>query len=204
MAENEPGEQVRSKRLARCTFEGCWKTSERPFADGWADLGAWGPGVPDGMYCPQHAAALEAGLMRVASRRPSPALGGKFWPATSPFPFGFLSVWRQLFASFIIIDLTLSASAMARFARSVHYRLKEGVTPPQKPPDRRSQLTPALAKRKHEGASTLLVRAAPFKRRGLFVAERQCSRRSFLGGCRTPLAPLDRRGSRRKAVPADR
>jgi hypothetical protein len=50
-----------SKRVARrCAFEGCPKTSERPFADGWADLGGWGPGVPDGMYCPEHAAALEA------------------------------------------------------------------------------------------------------------------------------------------------
>jgi hypothetical protein len=56
------GAQVRPRRLVRCAFEGCWKTSERPFTDGWADLAGWGPGVPDGLYCPEHAAALEAVL----------------------------------------------------------------------------------------------------------------------------------------------
>ena len=48
------------KRLWRCAFEGCPKTSEQPFADGWADLAGWGSGVPDGLYCREHADALEA------------------------------------------------------------------------------------------------------------------------------------------------
>lgn len=44
----------------RCTFEGCHRISERPSSSGWAFLTAWGPGIEDGFYCPQHAAALEA------------------------------------------------------------------------------------------------------------------------------------------------
>jgi hypothetical protein len=48
---------------ARCAFKGCPKTSERPFADGWADLAGWGPGVPDGLYCREHTEALEALLV---------------------------------------------------------------------------------------------------------------------------------------------
>jgi hypothetical protein len=48
-----------SVRKAHCAFEGCRKTTEQPFADGWVDLAGWGPGVPDGRYCPEHAAAIE-------------------------------------------------------------------------------------------------------------------------------------------------
>jgi hypothetical protein len=54
MVDNATGGPV------RCAFKGCPKTSERPFADGWADLAGWGPGVPDGLYCREHTAALEA------------------------------------------------------------------------------------------------------------------------------------------------
>jgi hypothetical protein len=28
--------------------------------EGWAQLVAWGPGIPDGIYCPEHARAIEA------------------------------------------------------------------------------------------------------------------------------------------------
>ena len=49
---------ARSLRL-----KGCPKTSERPFASGWADLAGWGPGVPDGLYCREHTEALEALLL---------------------------------------------------------------------------------------------------------------------------------------------
>jgi hypothetical protein len=49
-----------SREPVRCTFAGCPKTSVTPFADRWADLAGWGPGVPDGLYCREHAAAIEA------------------------------------------------------------------------------------------------------------------------------------------------
>jgi hypothetical protein len=42
-----------------CTFHGCTRASEQPFTDGWASLGSWGPGIPDGLYCRAHADALE-------------------------------------------------------------------------------------------------------------------------------------------------
>lgn len=46
-----------------CTFGGCPKSSEQPYTDGWSNLCAWGPGIPDGFYCKPHADALEAMLM---------------------------------------------------------------------------------------------------------------------------------------------
>jgi hypothetical protein len=45
-----------------CAFEDCTATTERPAADGWTYLTDW-PGVKDGLYCPAHAAALEAILI---------------------------------------------------------------------------------------------------------------------------------------------
>jgi hypothetical protein len=42
-----------------CTFQGCRNTSEQPITDGWAILADWGPGIPDGYYCPAHANAIE-------------------------------------------------------------------------------------------------------------------------------------------------
>jgi hypothetical protein len=55
--------------LHRCTFEGCRKTVEYPqnFAlppKGWSYLVDWGPGIQDGLYCKEHADALEAVLMQ--------------------------------------------------------------------------------------------------------------------------------------------
>jgi hypothetical protein len=44
----------------RCSFEGCWRTTWQPYTDGWAGLASWGPGIPDGFYCKQHAAAIDA------------------------------------------------------------------------------------------------------------------------------------------------
>jgi hypothetical protein len=50
----------KAMKLRRFTFEGCPKTSERPFSEGWAELVAWGPGIPDGLYCKEYTAAIEA------------------------------------------------------------------------------------------------------------------------------------------------
>jgi hypothetical protein len=47
-------------RKARCSWEGCWRTSTQPYTDGWAILMSWGPHVKDGLYCKAHADALEA------------------------------------------------------------------------------------------------------------------------------------------------
>jgi hypothetical protein len=49
-----------TRRITRCTFEGCPKTSEQPRLDGWGYLLDWGPGVPDGFYCREHREAIEA------------------------------------------------------------------------------------------------------------------------------------------------
>jgi len=46
-----------------CTFEGCPKISQSPGKDGWTFISKWGPGITDGAYCPEHAAALEAVLV---------------------------------------------------------------------------------------------------------------------------------------------
>jgi hypothetical protein len=45
---------------AKCTWEGCPATTERPALDGWTYLSDYGPGIKDGIYCPAHAAAIEA------------------------------------------------------------------------------------------------------------------------------------------------
>jgi hypothetical protein len=45
----------------KCTYPSCPAETERPGADGWTwfeDLRA--PGLPDGLYCPAHSAAIEA------------------------------------------------------------------------------------------------------------------------------------------------
>jgi hypothetical protein len=45
----------------RCTYPGCATETERPAIDGWTwfqNLKA--PSLPDGLYCPAHAAAIEA------------------------------------------------------------------------------------------------------------------------------------------------
>jgi hypothetical protein len=47
------------KRKIRCSWEGCWRTTARPYSDGWGYLGDWGPAVKDGWYCKAHADALE-------------------------------------------------------------------------------------------------------------------------------------------------
>lgn len=56
----------------RCTFESCWKTTERPGADGWTRLSDYGPGVPDGLYCPEHADAIEAILPDITVEQGGP------------------------------------------------------------------------------------------------------------------------------------
>lgn len=45
---------------ARCTWQGCAATTERPALDGWTYLADRGHGIRDGIYCPAHAAAIEA------------------------------------------------------------------------------------------------------------------------------------------------
>jgi hypothetical protein len=49
--------------IHHCAFEGCLKSTERPFSEGWASLATWGPGVRDGRYCAPHASVLEALLL---------------------------------------------------------------------------------------------------------------------------------------------
>jgi hypothetical protein len=55
--------------LRRCEFEGCNKTSEHPRLQGWSYLTDWGPGVPDGYYCPEHKEAIEAIHHEIAERK---------------------------------------------------------------------------------------------------------------------------------------
>jgi hypothetical protein len=43
----------------RCTWDGCWRHSSRPYGDGWAYLAVWGPPIKDGFYCRPHADAIE-------------------------------------------------------------------------------------------------------------------------------------------------
>jgi hypothetical protein len=43
----------------KCTFRGCRARTFQPYTDGWANLSAWGPGIPDGWYCGPHADAIE-------------------------------------------------------------------------------------------------------------------------------------------------
>jgi hypothetical protein len=47
--------------LRNCTFEGCLKTTENP-TGGWRLFSGWGPDH-DGLYCREHADALEAALL---------------------------------------------------------------------------------------------------------------------------------------------
>jgi hypothetical protein len=49
-----------NERRARCSFEGCWRTSAQPYTDGWVNLSGWGVGIKDGFYCRPHADAIEA------------------------------------------------------------------------------------------------------------------------------------------------
>jgi hypothetical protein len=45
----------------RCTFEGCHRTMERPHTPGWSFFFAgFAPGIKEGLYCPQHVAAIGA------------------------------------------------------------------------------------------------------------------------------------------------
>jgi hypothetical protein len=48
------------KRKIRCSWEGCWRTTARPYSDGWGYLIGWGPPVKDGWHCKAHGDALEA------------------------------------------------------------------------------------------------------------------------------------------------
>jgi hypothetical protein len=50
--------------MTRCSFGDhnelqCRATTEQPTVDGWPYLESWGPGIPDGYYCPAHADAIE-------------------------------------------------------------------------------------------------------------------------------------------------
>lgn len=75
----DDGEQVRPRRLVRCTFEGCPKTSEHPGRDGWGALAGWGSGVSDGLYCLEHVALLEDAVTSARSRQ---GRGGRFSGST--------------------------------------------------------------------------------------------------------------------------
>jgi hypothetical protein len=43
-----------------CAWRDCPATTKAPAADGWTHLSDWGLGIRDGIYCPAHAAAIEA------------------------------------------------------------------------------------------------------------------------------------------------
>jgi hypothetical protein len=45
--------------LWSCSFDGCSAKSNQPTLDGWTQITGW-RGVKSGVYCPNHAAALEA------------------------------------------------------------------------------------------------------------------------------------------------
>ena len=47
------------ERKFRCCGDGCWRTTARPYTDGWSSLSDWGYGIKDGFYCPAHADAIE-------------------------------------------------------------------------------------------------------------------------------------------------
>jgi hypothetical protein len=47
----------------KCSFDGCYARTERPYADGWSSLTNYGPGIRDGFYCREHAAAIERVLL---------------------------------------------------------------------------------------------------------------------------------------------
>ena len=49
-----------SDKKIRCAWDGCWRTTEHPYADGWAYLCSWPPPIRDGYYCQAHADAIEA------------------------------------------------------------------------------------------------------------------------------------------------
>src|SRR5215472_977420 len=50
-----------NERKYRCSFEGCHRsTTQHPYLAGWANLGGWGPGIPEGFYCKPHADAIVA------------------------------------------------------------------------------------------------------------------------------------------------
>jgi hypothetical protein len=49
---------VKSKGI-RCSWEGCWRTTTKPMADGWAYLFEWPAPIKDGYYCREHADAIE-------------------------------------------------------------------------------------------------------------------------------------------------
>jgi hypothetical protein len=46
--------------IKRCTYPGCAAATERPSTDGWTWFQALPSGLPDGLYCPAHSAAIEA------------------------------------------------------------------------------------------------------------------------------------------------
>jgi hypothetical protein len=74
--KSELDERLAKRPSVKCSFENCAKTTRRPSLDGWHSLVGWGPGIPDGWYCPQHAAAIDAVEADIAeiherrSRRP--------------------------------------------------------------------------------------------------------------------------------------
>jgi hypothetical protein len=51
--------EVRPRRIWRCAFEGCHKTSYQPFLDGWVGVASF-RGLADGRYCKAHGAAIRA------------------------------------------------------------------------------------------------------------------------------------------------
>jgi len=65
----------------RCRFEGCGKTTENWLGDGWSSISDWGPGVPDGLYCREHAAALEAALPEIMEEQAKQSTEEKVKPA---------------------------------------------------------------------------------------------------------------------------
>jgi hypothetical protein len=67
----------------QCTYPGCSSATERPAADGWTWFEDLALGLPDGLYCPAHSAAIEAvisegGLNDPDNDRGSPAGVGRF------------------------------------------------------------------------------------------------------------------------------
>ena len=69
--------------MHHCTFKGCPKKTVEFVGlppEGWTYLAGWGPGVPDGMYCQEHADALEelhlSGELEEEQQRATRSRGG--------------------------------------------------------------------------------------------------------------------------------
>jgi hypothetical protein len=73
-----------------CVWKSCRVTTERPGKEGWSWLADWPPPISDGLYCPDHARAIEDDLISGACEwcEREPAIvnlgdGGRLYDACS-------------------------------------------------------------------------------------------------------------------------